>query len=736
MSVPQRAPRHDAAHTALVVRHDGNELVVRHADYKQPVTRVPAFPQAATLAELFIAACDARRDARAVGTRRVLGVQATGQQSKKERLELGCYEWKSYTALAREASAVGAGLRTLGVSNGATVAILADTSAAWFTACQGCLLEGITVATIYTSLGQAGVGHALSQCNPQVVFTDAAGARLIMAAKAPVPRLVLLPPRGPPSAVADDVEHAKAVLPPRAQLTTLAELVQEGDRAGPKERLSPQPHDIALIMYTSGSTGTPKGVLIPHSAAVASVAGMVTWNEHAAATLRSPLGVLFRASSLPANAADTSLAYLPLAHIFEFVAETAMLAAGVPLGYGSPYSLTDGAPAIAHGFRGDAPQLHPTLLMSVPAVLDRVATTVRRTVAAAPAPVRALFSGAIAFNGFALDKYGIYSAGATSVATDDVALGVLGRLGKQCCFLLAPLLGAIVFRRPRAALGGNVRLILSGGAPLAPETQRYLQLVLGCPVLQGYGLTETCCAGTLTVPGDPGTGAVGGPVPSALIKLVPWLDGGYSPSDSPHPRGEVHIGGPALALGYFKQDDLTSRDFYTDADGVRWFRTGDIGAWDTATGALRIVDRKKDLVKLSRGEYLALGKVESALGTGSKLVSQSMVVAEPTMRAPAVLAVPVMPALRSALAARGVGTDGEDDARVMKLPMAEQVVLEDLRACGSSAGLEAWETPTKVRLVPGPWTPEQGLLTAALKVRRSNVKQLFKTDVDVLTQTR
>jgi long-chain acyl-CoA synthetase len=68
--------------------------------------------------------------------------------------------------------------------------------------------------------------------------------------------------------------------------------------------------------------------------------------------------------------------------------------------------------------------------------------------------------------------------------------------------------------------------------------------------------------------------------------------------------------------------------------------------------------------------------------------------------------------------------------------MAEQVVLDDLRACGSSAGLEAWETPTKVRLVPGPWTPEQGLLTAALKVRRSNVKQLFKTEVDALTLTR
>ena len=735
MTILKRAPRRDAAQAAVVVRHDSNEFVVRHADYSMPVTRVPGFSQADTLDKLFIAACDARRDDRAVGTRRVLGVEAAGQQavSKKHRLQLGGYEWKTHGTLAREASAIGAGLRASGVSKGATVAILADTSADWFTTAQGCLLEGITVATIYTSLGQAGVQHALGQCNPQVVYTDAAGARLIMAARTPIPRLVLLPPRGPPSAVAEDVENARAVLPPRTQLTTLGDLMREGERVGTAGLVGPQPHDIALLMYTSGSTGTPKGVLIPHSAAVASVAGMVAWNLQAAATLSSPLGVLCAASSQPANPADTSLAYLPLAHIFEFIAEVAMLAAGVPLGYGSPHSLTDGAPSVAHGSRGDAPQLHPTLLMSVPAVLDRVANTVRRNVAAAPAPVRAMFSAALAFNSWALDAHGIYSAGAASRATD--SSGVMDRLSRRFCSLLAPLLGAVVFRRPRAALGGNVRLILSGGAPLAPETQRYLEVVLGCPVVQGFGLTETCCAGTLALPGDPGTGTVGGPVPSALIKLVPWPDGGYSPADKCGPRGEVHIGGPALASGYLRHDDLTTADFYTDEAGCRWFRTGDIGAWDTHAGELCIVDRKKDLVKMSRGEYLALGKVESALATGSKLVSQSMVVAEPSMRAPAVLAVPSMPALRSALAARGVDTEGEDDDRVMKLPMAEQVVLEDLRSCGSSAGLEAWETPAKVRLVHGPWTPEQGLLTAALKVRRSNVKQLFKVDVDALTRT-
>jgi long-chain acyl-CoA synthetase len=294
-------------------------------------------------------------------------------------------------------------------------------------------------------------------------------------------------------------------------------------------------------------------------------------------------------------------------------------------------------------------------------------------------------------------------------------------------------MGALVFHRPRAALGGRVRFFLSGGAPLSPQTQRFLTIVFGLPVVQGYGLTETCCAGTLSLPGDTSTGSVGGPVPCALIKLVPWREGGYMPMDSPHPRGEIHLGGPAVASGYFKNDALTSRDFYTDAHGVRWFRTGDIGEWDPShDGCLRIIDRKKDLVKLSRGEYLALGKVENAL-TRSRLTSQAMVVADGSMRAPAALCVPHMGALRAELASRGVAhVDATSDEDVRRLPMAEQVVLAELRGAAKQAGLEAWETPQQVRLVSGPWTPEAGLLTAALKVRRASVSRAFKQEIQDL----
>jgi len=735
-----RRGRNDASSDAVVVsHHDAAQLVLRHRDHEHPLTRVPGYADAATLADLFIAACDARSSARGAGTRRVDGVEADASARHHDRLMLGDYEWQTYGDIATQVSAVGAGLRALGLTHGDTVAILGETSMSWFVACHGSLLEGLTVATVYTSLGANGVAQALGQCAPRCVFTDAAGARLMTAARVSTARVVLLPPRGATTgaAQADNAAHAAAVLPPRTQLITLAELAREGIAGGVDGRILPKPHDIALIMYTSGSSGQPKGVLVPHSAVVASIAGLVAWNRHAAQTVRPPSSLarlLFPWAAQPAGPHDLALAYLPLAHIFEFVAEEAvLLAAGVPTGFGHPHTLTENAPAVGTGCCGDAAQLGPTIFTAVPAVLDRIVGTVKRTVAKAPAPMRWLFAAVLAFNGWALDTYGIYSAGVMSRSCDDVCTGRVDRMVRAMCCLIAPLLGAIVFRRPRQVLGGRVRLILSGGAPLSPDSHRFLQIVLGCPVVQGYGLTETCCAGTLGVPGDTRTGAVGGPIPSVLIKLVPWPDGGYTPADKPHPRGEVHIGGPAVAVGYHQLNDLTSRDFYTDAAGVRWFCTGDIGALDMEQCTLRIIDRKKDLVKLSRGEYLALGKVEAAL-VNSTLATQIMVVAESHMRFPAVLVVPNMAEIRRELVRRGVSVDGNStDDELRRLPMAEQVVLEDLRKCASRAGLESWEAPHRARLVAGgPWTPERGLVTAALKVRRGIVKQAFKGDVDAL----
>ena len=479
------------------------------------------------------------------------------------------------------------------------------------------------------------------------------------------------------------------------------------------------------------STGTPKGVLISHSAVVAAIAGMLSWNTHAAATLQ-PIHGADAVVAAAAGPHDKVLAYLPMAHIFEFIMENAVaLVAGAGLGYGTPQTMTDASPGVAHGSRGDAPALHPTFLTAVPTVLERVRASVdgglRALRGARGAVARPAFSLAFAVGDAALRHCGVYGAGAI------VAAGPAAR--NRACALVARAASSLcsaVFASPRAALGGSVRFFLSGGAPLSPSTQRYLQVVFGCPVLQGYGLTETCCIGTLTSPADMALGRCGAPVPSGLIKLVPWPEGGYSPADKPLPRGEVHIGGPALAAGYHNAEKATDTDFYTDADGMRWFRTGDIGVVHP-DGCLAIVDRRKDIVKLERGEFLSLGKVEAALQAEGTLVAHALVVAKGTMKAPAVLVAPRVHALRERL---GMPVGSDDDEELLRSQAAAKLVLDDVREAGRRAGLERWEVPAAVRLVAGPWTPESGLVTAALKVRRQSVHAAFKQDVDALTSSK
>jgi long-chain acyl-CoA synthetase len=593
--------------------------------------------------------------------------------------------------------------------------------------------QGFTVATVYTSLGAGGVEHALAESAAAAVVTDGAGVRLMCqtSAAAQAQRIVLLPPRGADAAAAAaDAAAARAALPVGTQAHTwrdVAEAAPRADAVAP--RRAPAPADTALLMFTSGSTGAPKGVLISHGAAIAAVAGIVTWNAHEARRL-TPLARAHGGPGVtaPAGDADVAIAYLPLAHIFELVAENAVaLAAGSRLGYGHPATLTDGAPGVQRGTAGDAPALAPTFLTAVPTVLERVRAAVAgalgslrgvRGVAA-----RAAFTAAFAVGDAAL-RCGVYGNGAA------VAAARRSRLADALAARCAPALCALVFRRARAALGGRVRFFLSGGAPLSASTQRFLAVVFGCPVLQGYGLTETCCIGTLTSPADLQAGRVGAPVPSGLIKLVPWPEGGYTPADAPLPRGEVHIGGPALADGYHALPEQTKADFYSDTHGVRWFRTGDIGQV-TPDGVLQIIDRRKDLVKLERGEYLSLGKVEAALQTECALVAHALVAAQGHMRAPVALVVPHVRALRDALRGGDAPPDNVEggDEALLRCPAAQRAVLRDIDAAARRAGLERWEVPTAVRLVPGPWTPESGLVTAALKVRRQAVHAAFRAQL-------
>ena len=169
-----------------------------------------------------------------------------------------------------------------------------------------------------------------------------------------------------------------------------------------------------------------------------------------------------------------------------------------------------------------------------------------------------------------------------------------------------PILARLLFNKVREATGGNLRIVVSGGAPLSEVTQQFLRSVLGVKILQGYGLTETCATATLVSPDDLDVGQVGAPLPMVAIKIRSWDEGNYTIDDAEGPRGEIVVGGDHVAEGYYQMPELTESDFEI-SNGRRWFLTGDIGQV-TEKGTIKVIDRKKDLVKLQMGEYVSLGK--------------------------------------------------------------------------------------------------------------------------------
>ena len=140
-----------------------------------------------------------------------------------------------------------------------------------------------------------------------------------------------------------------------------------------------------------------------------------------------------------------------------------------------------------------------------------------------------------------------------------------------------PLINRLIFSKVTAVVGGRLKFLVTGGAPLAPASQEFIRTVLGLKFGQGYGLTET--VGTATIGNEHclKTGQVGPPLLGVEVKLVSWPEGGYTVKDSCGPRGEVIIGGHHVASGYYKMPEKTADDFYDGPNGYRWFRTGDVG---------------------------------------------------------------------------------------------------------------------------------------------------------------
>jgi len=389
---------------------------------------------------------------------------------------------------------------------------------------------------------------------------------------------------------------------------------------------------------------------------------------------------------------DRYIAYLPLAHVLELLAESSCLMFGIKIGYSSAQTLTNKSTKVKAGSKGDANFLKPTLMCAVPLILERIYKSIVDTMRR---------------QGWAAEELFHYF--------------VQYKMKWQDRGFDTPLLNKTLFRKIRYFVGGRVRLMLSGGAPLSPDTHSLTRTCLCVPLMQGYGLTETTACATVTAPRDRTTGRVGAPLMNCRIKLVNWEEGNYTTKDQPYPRGEIHVGGRNVAMGYFRNEAKTQEDFYEE-DGFRWFRTGDIGQVE-ADGVIRIIDRKKDLVKLQHGEYISYGKIEAILKT-SPMVESICMYADPNQNYTVAVVIPSISELStiSPLPAQ----------EAVELKEVQAAVVKSLEKYGTKMGLLRTECPQRVFLTLDEWTPDSGLVTAAFKIRRRFIVQKYEKQINAM----
>ncbi|KAJ3218786.1 Long-chain-fatty-acid--CoA ligase 1 [Dinochytrium kinnereticum] len=386
------------------------------------------------------------------------------------------------------------------------------------------------------------------------------------------------------------------------------------------------------------------------------------------------------------NDKDRHLSYLPLCHMFERVVFYALTWLGAEIGFyrGKTELLFD-----------DVLELRPTLFPTVPRLLSRLFDKVTQGVESSGGLKKWLF-------GFA------YRSKLAEVRA--------GRVTRDSIW------DRLVFSKIQARLGGNVRMMLTGAAPISPEILDFLRVVMGCQVLEGYGQTESCASGFVTIVGDYRTFPhVGVPFTTCEYKLVDIPSMNYFATDEPNPRGEICIRGHIVMKSYYKSPELTAEAL----DEGGWLHTGDVGMIHP-DGTLAVIDRVKAQFKLQQGEYVSPERVE--IFTKTKWVLQSFVFGD-SLKSSCVMIVVPDEAVLLPWAKQNNKTGSFSELCLNS--EVNQIIHKSILEEGKKNGLARYELPSAIALSSKTFE-ELGLLTPTFKTKRHDARRVFADEIDYL----
>ncbi len=529
---------------------------------------------------------------------------------------------------------------SLGIEPGDRVAILGLTSKDWTLADCGSQCAGAVVTPVYHTNSPEECAYVLGHSEARLIFCEnEAQADKVRQIRDRCPAL----------------EHIVLFEGNADDAITFEELRNQGAEVSPevvKQRLQTvAPDDVATIVYTSGTTGPPKGCMLTH--------------ENFLATTRK------YGEQLQFNDTHSLYQFLPLAHVLARVAQAVALSVGARVIYwtGDPAKIVD-----------ELGETGPTHFPAVPRIYEKVHGVVVGRMADGPAAERALFNWAL---------------GQGARARRELRAGKLPSLVNDLQYRIAD---RLVLSKVRRVFGPNLQMGLVGAAPVAPELLEFFD-ACGVLVLEGYGLTETCSAGTINTLDAVKFGTVGKPLPGTEVSI----------SDD----GEILLRGPHVFKGYFKDEEATA-DALTD-DG--WLRTGDLGTI-TDDGFLRITGRKKDLIITSSGKNITPVNIESEL-RDSRYITEAVVFGD---NRPYLVALVTLDRDESLKLAGHLGVD-EDPATIAADPRVHAEIQKEVEAV--NAKLARIEQVKRFAILDHDFSQAEGELTPTLKVKRGFVYEKY-----------
>ena len=556
-----------------------------------------------------------------------------------------------------------------GLKPGARAAIRMGNGVEWVLFDQACMAAGLVVTPLYSEDRPDNVAYILEHTGAELFLVENAGMWLQMI-RQPAQRKRQLAHLKRVVVLENPEDDLASIDDPRVM--TLSRWVQAGEEGGEQDTPAPagQPDDLATVVYTSGTTGKPKGVMLSHANLLS--------NAHAGL------------KSVAVFPGDKFLSFLPLSHMFERT-----VGYYLPMMAGATVAFNRSIPELPDDLAANK----PTALITVPRIFERAYGAITTRLEQGPAWRRLLFEKAVA----------------VGWRRFEIAQGRAAWGAEQ---LLWPFLNALMARKIRARFGGNLRCVISGGAPLAANISRVF-IALGIEVLQGYGLTETGPTLTVNTPAKNKPATIGLPFIGTEIRL--------SESEAEAEAGELQVRSPSVMLGYWRNAEATRA--CVDADG--WFSTGDLASID-ADGFISITGRLKEIIVLATGEKVPPADLEAAI-CDEPLFDQAMVVGEGRAFLSALI---VLNPERWACYADRLGVkpnpdeDNEEGEEALASEAVERFVLDKV-AC-RLRDFPGYAAVRRVWLTTEAWTVHNGAVTPTMKIKRAALRKRFAAHIENL----